>query len=121
MSDCPSASLVKMTSQRVSELAHACIAFAKSERLAATEPFEAKIEREIARRLSVKRKWFRPDASYGSVYRDLASDWVWAVRYHDAVALHQRAEEIARTLLLATKESDEIWVSVGDLNTISCE
>ena len=111
-------SLVKMTVERVAELAHQAIAWAKTERWKELAPFELAIERKIAHRSRAGRPWWGPSADRDDVIESFSFEW--RTQFLDAQATFQKNELVARQLLSAAKESSDgfVWVSAVDLEII---
>ena len=119
MSRCPPSSLVRIRSRRVAELSVNALARFRVDRALELQPFEDDITKEMSRRSAVTRRWLRPDASREAVVDDLKADWGWVFGYIDALDHLKGFEIIARRLLLASQETEEVWVSTYDLSVIS--
>lgn len=119
MSDCPSTSLVKMKSERVSELAYKTIIWLQAQRAKELYPFEAQIAERMERRLTGWRKAIGLNPSRSAAVASF--DFVWHIMFTTAQMTGVDEERVAKRLLLATKESADgfIWVSVADLAVIS--
>ncbi len=122
MSDSPSASLVKMTAARVTELAQATLDWANDGFTKEREPFEQEIAEEIERRKGMSKRWrrlFGLEPNRENVIQSFSV--TWGFKYAYAGSEYLSFQEIARQLLLAAKESSDgfVWVTVEDLESIS--